>query len=146
MSVSLPAFNASMNALCCLCLCTGLWLIKRGRREAHARCMLAATLFGAAFLAGYVYYHFFVQPELGTTRFNASGVLKVAYLVMLISHVILAAANVPLVVLTLLRARRQDWVRHKRIARLTWPVWFYVSVTGILVYFVLYHWNPPAPG
>ena len=146
MSSSLPAFNASMNALCCLCLCAGLVLIKRGAREAHARTMLAATFFGAAFLAGYVTYHFFVQPELGPTKLNATGPAKAAYLVMLVSHVILAAANVPLVAVTLWRAHKKDWARHKRIARITWPVWFYVSVTGILVYFVLYHWNPPAPG
>jgi len=141
----LPGFNASCNALCCLCLCLGLWLIKRGRREAHARTMVAATVFGAAFLAGYVTYHFFVQTEVGPTRFHGTGWTRPAYFALLISHVVLAAANVPLVVLTLWRAHREDWPRHRRIARLTWPVWFYVSVTGILVYFVLYHWNPPAP-
>ena len=146
MSSSLPALNAAFNALCCLCLCSGLVLIKLGKREAHARAMVAATLFGAAFLAGYVYYHFFVQPELGPTRFNGTGFTRPAYFVLLVSHVFLAMANVPLVIVTLWRARRGDWERHKRIARITWPVWLYVSVTGILVYFVLYHWNPPAPG
>ena len=146
MSSPLPAFNATCNALCCVSLVAGLVLIKRGRRAAHARAMLAATVFGACFLAGYVYYHFIVQPELGPTRFNGTGFTRPAYFALLISHVVLAAANVPLVIVTLLRARRGDWERHKRIARVTWPVWFYVSVTGILVYFVLYHWNPPAPG
>ena len=145
MSSSLPAFNASMNALCCLCLCAGLWLIKRDRRKSHERVMWAATFFGAAFLGGYVTYHFFVQPEIGPTRFNGTGVTRPAYFALLISHVVLAAANVPLVVVTLWRATRKDWARHKRIAKITWPVWFYVSVTGILVYLVLYHWNPPAP-
>lgn len=143
---SLPALNATFNALCCVALVSGLVLIKRGRRAAHARAMLAATAFGACFLAGYVYYHFFVQPELGPTRFHGTGFTRPAYFALLISHVVLAAANVPLVIVTLLRAQRGDWERHKRIARITWPVWFYVSVTGILVYFVLYHWNPPAPG
>jgi uncharacterized membrane protein YozB (DUF420 family) len=143
---SLPALNATFNALCCICLCAGLVLIKRGRRAAHARVMLAATAFGACFLAGYVYYHFVVQPELGPTRFHGTGFTRPAYFALLISHVVLAAANVPLVIVTLLRARRGDWERHKRIARVTWPVWFYVSVTGILVYLVLYRWNPPAPG
>jgi len=145
-SSPLPALNASLNAGCCLCLVLGLILIKRGRRVAHARAMLGATVFGAAFLAGYVYYHFVVQPELGPTKYHGTGWTRPAYLVLLISHVVLAAANVPLVIVTLLRARRQDWERHRRIARITWPVWFYVSVTGILVYLVLYHWNPPAPG
>lgn len=143
--MNLPAFNASMNALCCACLCSGLFWIKRGQRKAHERAMLGATLFGAAFLVGYVTYHFFVQPSAGPTRFNGAGWTRPAYFVLLISHVVLAAVNVPLVVLTLVRARRKDWERHRRIARLTWPVWFYVSVTGILVYLVLYHWNPPAP-
>jgi uncharacterized membrane protein YozB (DUF420 family) len=144
--MNLPALNATFNALCCVCLCWGLVLIKRQKREAHERVMLAATFFGACFLVGYVYYHFFVQPEIGPTRFNGTGFTRPAYFVLLISHVTLAAANVPLVIVTLLRAKRRDWVRHKRIARITWPVWFYVSVTGILVYFVLYHWNPPAAG
>jgi uncharacterized membrane protein YozB (DUF420 family) len=146
MSSSLPALNASFNALCCVSLCTGLALIKRGKRAAHARAMLAATVFGAAFLAGYVYYHFFVQPEIGPTRFNGTGLSRPAYFALLVSHVVLAAANVPLVIVTLWRAKRQDWERHRRIARLAWPVWFYVSVTGILVYLVLYHWNPSAAG
>jgi uncharacterized membrane protein YozB (DUF420 family) len=144
--VNLPAFNASMNALCCVSLCLGLALIKQKRRKAHERAMLAATAFGAAFLVGYITYHFFVQPELGPTRFHGTGWTRPAYFTLLISHVALAALNVPLVVVTLLRAKREDWVRHKRIARITWPVWFYVSVTGILVYLVLYHWNPAPPG
>ncbi|MSR62757.1 MAG: DUF420 domain-containing protein [Planctomycetes bacterium] len=144
MSTSLPALNACMNAACFLCLVTGLVLIKRGRREAHERAMLAATLFGALFLVGYVYYHFVVQPELGPTKWNGGDWTRPAYFALLISHVVLAVANVPLVILTLLRAKRADWVRHKRIARITFPVWVYVSLTGILVYFVLYHWNPPA--
>lgn len=146
MSLSLPALNATFNALCCVSLVTGLVLIKRKKREAHARAMLAATAFGAAFLVGYVYYHFWVQPTLGPTRFHGTGLARPAYFALLISHVLLAFVNVPLVVVTLHRARREDWVRHRRIARITWPVWFYVSVTGILVYFVLYHWNPPPPG
>jgi uncharacterized membrane protein YozB (DUF420 family) len=144
MSSPLPALNAGFNACCCVCLCAGLLWIKRGRRAAHARAMIGATGFGAAFLAGYVTYHFFVQPEIGPTRFNGTGWTRPAYFVLLISHVVLAAANVPLVIATLWRAARGDWERHRRLARVTWPVWLYVSVTGILVYLVLYHWNPPA--
>ena len=146
MSSWLPAFDASMNALCCLCLCSGLFFIKAGRRRAHERAMLGATLFGAAFLAGYITYHFGLQPSAGPTRFNGTGLARPAYFALLISHVALAALNVPLVLATLLRAKQQDWPRHKRLARITWPVWFYVSVTGILVYLVLYHWNPPGAG
>jgi uncharacterized membrane protein YozB (DUF420 family) len=146
MSSSLPAFNATCNALCCVCLCAGLVFIRRGKRTLHAAAMLAATAFGATFLGGYVTYHAFVQPELGPTRFHGTGLARPAYFALLISHVVLAAANVPLVVVTLWRAHRRAWERHRRIARVTWPVWFYVSVTGILVYLVLYHWNPAPPG
>jgi uncharacterized membrane protein YozB (DUF420 family) len=144
MSSSLPAFNASMNACCCACLLAGFALIKAGRRTAHARAMVAATVFGALFLAGYLTYHFGVQESAGPTRFNGTGWTRPAYFVLLITHVVLAAANVPLVAVTLWRAYRRDWVRHRRIAWVAFPVWLYVSVTGILVYFVLYHWNPPA--
>lgn len=141
----LPALNACMNACCLVCLCLGLAWIKQGRREAHERAMYVATLFGALFLVGYLVYHFGVQSELGPTKFHRQGVWLWLYRAMLLSHVLLAAANVPLVVVTILRARRQDWERHRRLARITWPLWAYVSATGILVYLALYHWNPVPP-
>src|SRR5262245_25721866 len=106
--------------------------------------MLAATAVSAAFLVSYLYYHLHVVPQVGHTRFNGPQPWRSAYFAMLISHVTLAALNVPLVGLTLWRAARRDWPRHRRIARITWPIWFYVSVTGVLVYLVLYRWNPPA--
>jgi putative membrane protein len=143
--VWIPALNATLNAVATVLLCVGLVLIKRGRRELHARVMIAATVVSAGFLCGYLYYHLAVQSEVGHTPYNGTGLARTAYYGMLISHVVLAAANVPLVILTLLRAARGDHARHRRIARWCWPVWFYVSVTGVLVYLVLYHWNPPAP-
>jgi uncharacterized membrane protein YozB (DUF420 family) len=143
--VSLPALNAVLNATATVLLCWGLVLIKRGRRRAHARTMIAATAVSAAFLASYLYYHFAVVPELGHTPFHGGGLARTAYYGMLVSHVLLAIVNVPLVLLTLVRAARGDLERHRRVARWCWPVWFYVSVTGVLVYLVLYHWNPPAP-
>jgi len=142
--VSLPALNASLNALAGVLLCLGLVLIKRGRREAHERAMWLATLVSTAFLTSYLYYHFVVVPEIGHTRFNGPQPWRALYFVLLVSHVALAALNVPLVAMTLLRALRKDWERHRRLAKITWPVWFYVSVTGVLVYFALYRWNPPA--
>jgi uncharacterized membrane protein YozB (DUF420 family) len=141
----LPALNASLNGCCFVALVLGLLLIKQGKREAHERAMLAATLFGGLFLVGYLVYHFGVQESAGPTKFHGQGLWRPLYYGMLISHIVLAAANVPLVVMTLLRAHRKDWERHRRIARITWPVWAYVSVTGILVYFALYHWNPAPP-
>lgn len=138
----IPAINATLNAIATVLLCVGLVLIKRGRRTAHARVMVTATVVSAAFLAGYLYYHLAVLPEIGHTPYNGAGLARTAYYAMLISHVVLAAVNVPLVVMTLWRAARGDFERHRRIARWCWPVWFYVSVTGVVVYVVLYHLNP----
>lgn len=138
----IPALNATLNAIATVLLCLGLVLIKRGRRSAHARVMVAATVVSAAFLCGYLYYHLGVQSEFGPTPYNGTGPARTAYLAMLLSHVVLAVVNVPLVVMTLWRAARGDFERHRRIARWCWPVWFYVSITGVLVYLVLYHWNP----
>ena len=141
---SLPALNAALNTTSAVLLVAGLVAIKRGRREAHARLMLGATLVSVAFLVSYLIYHFHVVPELGHTPFRRTGLIKGLYYALLISHVLLAAVNLPLVLLTLYRAQRKDWPAHRRIARWTWPIWFYVSVTGVLVYLALYRWNPPA--
>ena len=144
MGSPLPALNASLNAVAFALLVLGLLLIKRGRRTAHARVMIAASLVSAAFLTSYLTYHFVVVPRIGHTEFRGAGIARNAYFVLLVSHVVLAAANVPLVLLTLFFAARRDWRRHRRLARWTWPVWAYVSVTGVLVYLVLYRWNPGA--
>ena len=112
------------------------------RREQHARLMRAAFLVSAAFLACYLYYHFAVargQP----TRFHRTGLARTAYLALLLSHTLLAVVNLPMVLRTLWLAHRQDWERHRRLARWTFPIWLYVSVTGVLVYVVLYHFNAP---
>ncbi len=139
---SLPALNATLNAVACLLLCAGLLWIRRGRRSAHARAMVCAAVVSGAFLVSYLYYHFHVVPEVGHTPFRGTGFVRGAYYTLLVSHVLLAVLNVPLVALTLWRAAHGDWERHRRIARLTWPVWLYVSVTGVLVYLALYRWNP----
>ena len=143
---NLPAINASLNAVATVLLVVGLVLIKRGRREAHGKVMLGAALVSAFFLAGYLTYHFFVIPELGHTPFRHEGAVKYLYYAMLLSHILLAAVNLPMILVTLWRAYRKDWDRHRRLARWTWPIWFYVSVTGVLVYLCLYHWNGPVPG
>jgi uncharacterized membrane protein YozB (DUF420 family) len=140
---NLPAINASLNAVAGILLVAGLVLIKRGQRRAHARTMIAATAVSAVFLACYLVYHFRVVPEVGHTPFRRPGAIRFAYYALLISHVLLAAVNLPMILVTLWRAWREDWERHRRLARWTWPVWFYVSVTGVLVYLSLYHWNLP---
>ena len=139
-----PLTNAILNGTSAVLLVAGLAAIKRQRRELHERLMKSATVTSALFLAGYLYYHFGVQAEVGATPFRREGVIKTAYLVMLASHVLLAIVNVPLVLRTLWLAHKERWEEHKRIAKVTFPVWMYVSVTGVLVYLALYVWNGPA--
>jgi len=143
--VPLPAINATLNGVSAVLLLCGYAAIRSGRRETHRRFMIAAFVTSSAFLACYLYYHLAVARG-RPTRFNAEGLARGAYLALLLSHTILAAVNLPMVLRTLWHARREDWVRHRRLARWTFPVWLYVSVTGVVVYWVLYHLNPPAGG
>lgn len=138
----LPSVNALLNATTSLLLVAGLVAIKRGARGAHERLMSCAGLCALAFLSCYLYYHFSVLTHM---RYNGSGWRRGAYLALLLSHTILAVVNAPMVVRTFWLAHRERWEQHKRLARITYPIWLYVSVTGVLVYLVLYHWNPPAP-
>ncbi|MFT4539943.1 MAG: protein SCO1/2 [Planctomycetota bacterium] len=142
-SIVIPTINAVLNATAALCLLLGLGAIRRGDKKVHEHWMIRAFLVSAAFLVLYVYYHVAVLPiSGGPTKFNATGVLQVSYLVMLASHVILAAINLPMVLRTFWLAHRERWDDHKRWARWTFPIWLYVSVTGVLVYLVLYVFNP----
>ena len=104
--------------------------------------MQFAFLASAAFLGIYLYYHFAVQPELGARKFNGEGLAKTAYLALLITHVIGAIVNLPMVLRTFYLAWKERWDDHKRWAKFTFPLWFYVSVTGVVVYLVLYPFNP----
>jgi len=141
--MSLPLVNACLNGTSAVLLCGGLAAIKRGARRLHERLMYSAFAASTAFLACYLYYHFVVVPKVGITRFNAQGALRTAYYVMLASHVVLAIVILPLAIRTLYLARRERWDAHRRWAKVTFPIWLYVSVTGVLVYLVLYVWNPP---
>jgi len=142
----LPLLNALLNGTAGSLLVVGLVLIKRGRRAAHRAVMVWATLVSACFLVSYLGYHFGVQAAAGPTPFRREGAVKAAYYAMLVSHVLLAMVCLPLVARTLWLAHRGRWDRHRRLARWTWPIWFYVSITGVLVYLALYHWNPaPSP-
>jgi len=141
--MSLPFLNACLNGSAAVLLCAGLAAIKRGQRKLHERLMYTAFAVSTVFLASYLYYHFVVIPEIGVTKYNGTGWLKSAYYVMLASHVLLAIVNLPLSIRTLYLARKERWDAHKRSAKLTFPIWLYVSVTGVLVYLVLYVWNPP---
>jgi uncharacterized membrane protein YozB (DUF420 family) len=141
--MNLPLVNACLNGSSAVLLVAGLLAIQTGRRELHERLMYFAALISGAFLASYLYYHFVVIPELGVTRFQGTGALRTAYYAMLASHVVLAAVNLPMVLRTLWLAHAERWEAHKRMARWTFPVWLYVSVTGVLVYLALYVWRPP---
>jgi uncharacterized membrane protein YozB (DUF420 family) len=134
----LPAVNACFNATSAILLTRGYLLIKRGRQNAHRNCMIAALISSTLFLIGYLTYH----AHAGTTRFENPRWFRPIYLTILLTHTLLAAAVVPLVIFTLIPALRSRFDRHKRIARWTWPVWMYVSVTGVLIYFVLYQIFP----
>lgn len=141
MNLHLPAVNASLNALATVLLVCGLVAIRRGRRKGHEHFMKAAFGASAAFLACYLYYHFAVargQP----TRFNGIGAARWGYLTLLGTHTVLAVVNLPMVLRTFWFAHKERWDAHKRLAKWTFPIWLYVSVTGVLVYVVLYHLNP----
>ena len=135
MSVAdLPALNATLNAIAGVLLVTGYVLIRRGRIQQHRRVMLAAFSTSALFLVSYVIYH----ANTGSRPFAGQGAIRIVYFAILISHVILAAAILPLASITLTQALRERFDRHMRIARWTLPIWLYVSVTGVLVYLMLY--------
>ena len=135
----LPLLNACLNATACVLLLLGWRAIRAGRRERHARLMVSAFLVSAAFLTSYLYYHFVVQTRM---PYNASGWRRGAYLILLLTHVLGAIVNLPMVLRTLQLARAGRWEDHKRWARRTFPLWLFVSASGVLVYLVLYHWNP----
>ena len=130
------ALNASLNATSACFLGLGFFFIRRKNIFAHKLCMLAATCASLTFLVSYVVYHF----RVGSVHFAGHGWTRPAYFSLLLSHTTLAVVNVPLVAITLTRALRGQFARHKRIARRTLPIWSYVCVTGVLVYFMLYVW------
>jgi uncharacterized membrane protein YozB (DUF420 family) len=131
----LPTLNATLNATSGVLLLAGWLMIRRGRIDAHRRCMVAAFVTSSLFLVSYVVYH----AQAGSRPFTGQGAVRAIYFAILISHVLLAAVIVPLALVTLRRALAGDYVRHRQIARWTFPVWMYVSVTGVVIYFMLYH-------
>ena len=139
-AVHLPTLNAALNASSALLLLTGYAFIRRRRVEAHRLCMLLALLCSTLFLASYLYYHY----QVGSVPYRGTGLPRVAYFAILITHTILAVAIVPLVLVTVTRALRGRFERHAAIARITLPLWLYVSVTGVVVYVMLYR-LPPGP-
>lgn len=136
----LPAVNATLNGISAILLLMGFIAIRKGNKEFHQRCMISAFAVSAVFLICYLVYHYYA----GSTKFTATGWIRPVYFSILISHVILAAAIVPMILMTMWRAWKKDFEKHKKIARWTWPLWMYVSVTGVLIYLMLYQWFPPS--
>jgi putative membrane protein len=130
----LPALNATLNAISFVLLTTGWAMIRRGRRQAHKRCMIAALVMSAMFLTSYVIYHL----QVGSVPFQKTGWIRTVYFLVLVPHVILAVAIVPMVFVTVSRGLSSRFDAHRKIARWTLPLWLYVSVTGVIVYLMLY--------
>ena len=136
----IPALNAALNALATVLMTAGFVLIKQGRRDAHRKAMISAGVVSAVFLIGYVTHKALVRGV--HTPFGGEGLIRSVYYAMLLSHIVLAIAIAYLVPKTFWLAIKGDFETHKRWARFTYPIWYYVSVTGVLVYFFLYVWWP----
>ncbi|HWL51837.1 MAG TPA: DUF420 domain-containing protein [Chthoniobacteraceae bacterium] len=136
----LPGINASFNFVSTCFICLGWWFIRREQKRRHIAMMIGALISSTFFLAGYVVYHANVPP----TEFEATGPIRLVYYVILASHILLAFTVLPLVLTTVIPAVRGRFAFHRRIGRWTMPVWLYVSVTGVLVYLMLYQWFPPS--
>jgi len=130
----LPALNASLNATAAVLLVVGFSLIRSGRIRQHRAVMIAACVVSTLFLTSYVIYH----ANVGSKPFQGRGAIRVVYFTILLTHVVLAAAVVPLALVTLSRGLRGRFDRHRAVARWTFPIWLYVSVTGVIVYLMLY--------
>jgi putative membrane protein len=131
---SLPALNASLNGACTLFLLCGYYFIRQKKIYQHRICMITAFFCSTAFLASYIYFHL----HAGIIRFGGQGVIRPVYFTLLISHTFLAIVNLPLVLITLSFALREKFASHRRIARWTYPIWLYISVTGVIIYWLLY--------
>jgi uncharacterized membrane protein YozB (DUF420 family) len=134
-----PAVNATLNGSSAVLLLIGRWFIGRRRISIHRAFMIAALVSSSAFLVSYLYYH----AHVGSVHFQGQGWSRPVYFSILISHTILAAVVVPMVIITVSRALRERFDRHRAIARWTFPVWMYVSVTGVIIYVMLYHLFAP---
>ena len=134
----LPHLNATLNASSFVLLSSGYYFIRRKKVSAHRNCQIAALTASALFLISYIVYHL----HHGVTKFAGQGIVRPVYFTILFTHTVLAVVIVPFVIVTVRRAQRKDFQRHKAIARWTLPMWLYVSITGVIVYLMLYHLFP----
>lgn len=138
LAISLPAINALLNSTSAFFIISGFICIKQRRITAHRGCMVAALISSTIFLISYLYYH----ATHGSTRFSGEGFIRPVYFTILFTHTVLAAVVVPFVLMAFYRAARNQFAQHARIARWTFPIWLYVSVTGVVVYLMLYQFYP----
>lgn len=129
----LPLVNSCLNFLSTLFLIAGFYFIKNGKKELHQKMMWSALVISAVFLTNYLIFHF----NVGSVKFLGTGIIRPIYFAILIPHIILAMAIVPLVLMTFSRAIKKNFELHKRIARITWPLWMFVSVTGVVIYVIM---------
>lgn len=130
----LPTLNALLNTTCAILLCWGYYFIRKRDIEAHRKMMFAAFTTSVLFLVSYLVYHY----NVGSVKFTKTGPIRTVYFSILISHTILAAAVAPMAVVTIYRAWKRNFEKHRKLARITLPIWLYVSVTGVMVYLMLY--------
>ncbi len=136
MSISdLPTLNAILNSISAILLTVGYFFIKQKNRNAHRLCMVSAFATSTLFLASYLVYHF----NVGSVKFQGQGTVRTVYFTILLTHTVLAVVIVPMIFVTFARALKGRFDKHRRIARWTLPMWLYVSVTGVVVYLMLYH-------
>ena len=135
-STFFPALNAFLNGASAVLIGSGYYFIKNGRRDAHKRMMLAAFVTSTLFLISYLYYHLVLRA--GVTHFRGEGIWRPVYFTILLSHTFLAVVVVPFILVTLYRALKGHFARHKAIARWTFPIWLYVSLTGVVIFVMLY--------
>ena len=133
----LPAVNALLNSITTILLVSGFYFIKKGMQKAHIKTMISAVMTSGLFLISYIVYHHYH----GDTQFIAQGMIRPVYFSILISHIILSIFMVPMVFMTLFLAASKQWPKHKKMARWTFPIWLYVSVTGVLIFFFLKYLN-----
>ena len=138
----LPALNATLTAVAATLLLRGRWLVRRGRIDEHRRTMISAFAVSSLFLLCYVLHK--ASRDFESTTFHAEGLAKQAYLVLLFSHVPLAMTVPVFAIVLIVLGLRGERARHRRIARVAWPIWMYVSITGVAIYVILYHLNPVA--
>ncbi|MDL1893422.1 DUF420 domain-containing protein [Sphingobacteriales bacterium CHB3] len=136
----LPLVNALLNTTSTVFLLLGYYYIRRKRKAAHKKAMIAALVTSSVFLLSYLIYHY----NVGSVKFTAEGTVRTVYFTILLTHTVLAAAVPPLAIVTVVKALRERFDKHKRIARWTLPIWLYVSVTGVAIYLMLYQFYPPA--